>query len=75
MSQLTEDVSKLLQSLVSKLTLPNQEQPRALRLLSKVKQGLSWYELVPALEVLAELVLAALGSEQEEFEAFLKTLN
>lgn len=75
MSQLTEEVSKLLQSLVSKLTLPNQEQPRALRLLSKVKQGLSWYELVPALEILAELVLAALGNEQEEFEAFLKTLN
>lgn len=75
MSQLTVEVSKLLQSLVSKLTLPNQEQPRAMRLLSKVKQGLSWFELVPALEILAELVLAALGSEQEEFEAFLKTLN
>jgi len=75
MSQLTLEVSKLLQSLVSKLTLPNQEQPRALRLLTKIKEGLSWYELVPALEMLAELVLAALGSEQQEFEAFLKTLN
>ncbi len=75
MSQLTVEVSKLLQSLVSKLTLPNQEQPRALRLLTKIKEGLSWYELVPALEILAELVLAALGSEQQEFEAFLKTLN
>lgn len=75
MDKLTVDVSKLLHSLVSKLTLPNQEQPRALRLLTKVKEGLSWYELVPALEILAELVLAALGSEQEEFEAFLKNLN
>jgi len=69
------EVSKVLEALIGKLTLPNQEQPRALRLLNKVKEGLNWYELVPALEILADLVVSALGTEQEEFEAFLKSLN
>jgi len=72
---LTSEASKVLTALISKLALPSSEQPRALRLLNKVKAGLSWYELVPALEILSELVVSALGSEQEEFEAFLKSLN
>lgn len=71
----TSETSKVLENLLPKLTLPNIEQPRALRLLNKVQEGLNLYEIVPALEVLAELVISALGSEQEEFEAFLKTLN
>ncbi|EAT11244.1 diguanylate cyclase [Bermanella marisrubri] len=72
---LTTEASKVLSALISKLALPSSEQPRALRLLNKVKSGLTWYELVPALEILSDLVVSALGSEQEEFEAFLKNLN
>ncbi len=75
LNSLSLEASKVLTGLISKLSLPNQEQPRALRLLTKVKVGLNWYELVPALEILADLVLSALGTEQEEFEAFLKNLN
>ncbi|GAA6136154.1 hypothetical protein NBRC116188_29440 [Oceaniserpentilla sp. 4NH20-0058] len=71
----TSEVSKVLEGLIPKLTLPNTEQPRAMHLLSKVQEGLNLYEIVPALEVLSELVVNALGSEQEEFEAFLKNLN
>lgn len=74
-NNLSLEASKVLIALVSKLTLPNAEQPRALRLLNKVKAGLDWYELVPSLEILSDLVLAALGSEQEEFDAFLTNLN
>lgn len=72
---LTTDLSNLLADLIKKLTLPNDEQPKAMRLLTKAHEGLDWYELVPALEVLSELVLSALDSEQEDFESFLKSLN
>jgi len=75
LNTLSGEASKVLTSLISKLTLPATEQPRAMRLLSKVKAGLDWYELVPALEILSDLVISALGSEQEEFETFLKSLN
>jgi len=71
----TSETSKVLEGLIPKLTLPNTEQPRAMHLLGKVQEGLNLYEIVPALEVLAELVVSALGTEQEEFEAFLKNLN
>ena len=75
LNSLSLEASKVLTGLISKLSLPNQEQPRALGLLTKVKAGLNWYELVPALEILSDLVISALGSEQEEFETFLKNLN
>lgn len=75
LNSLSSEASKVLTGLIAKLTLPNPEQPRALRLLKKVKEGLNWYELVPALEILSDLVISALGTEQEEFEAFLKNLN
>ena len=71
----TSETSKVLEGLIPKLTLPNTEQPRAMHLLGKVKDGLNIYEIVPALEVLVELVVSALGTEQAEFETFLKTLN
>ena len=72
---LSIEASRVLSSLITKLSLPDPEQPRANQLLNKVKAGLNWYELVPALEILSDLVVSALGTEQEEFEAFLKTLN
>jgi diguanylate cyclase len=75
LNTLSSEASKVLTALISKLTLPSTEQPRAMRLLSKVKEGLHWYELVPALEILSDLVISALGTEQEEFESFLKNLN
>jgi len=75
LTNLSLEASKVLVSLISKLTLPNTEQPRAQRLLVKVKAGLDWFELVPALEILSDLVLSALGTEQEEFDAFLSNLN
>lgn len=75
LNSLTIEASNVISGLISKLTLPNPEQPRALRLLNKTKAGLSWYELVPALEILSDLVISALGTEQEEFDAFLKSLN
>lgn len=75
LNTLSTEASRVLTSLIGKLSLPNPEQPRALRLLKKTKAGLSWYELVPALEILSDLVVSALGTEQEEFEAFLKSLN
>jgi len=75
LNSLSMEASRVLSSLIGKLTLPDPEQPRASQLLNKVNAGLSWYELVPALEILSDLVVSALGTEQEEFEAFLKTLN
>lgn len=74
-NSLTVEASRVLSGLITKLTLPDPEQPRATQLLNKVKAGLSWYELVPALEILSDLVISALGTEQEEFESFLKNLN
>jgi diguanylate cyclase len=75
MDNLSGEAGKVLSSLISKLSLPDPEQPRAAQLLLKINAGLNWYELVPALEILSDLVVSALGTEQEEFEAFLKTLN
>mgnify|MGYP003384657983 CR=1 FL=1 len=75
LNSLSIEASRVLGSLITKLSLPDPEQPRATQLLNKVNAGLSWYELVPALEILSDLVVSALGTEQEEFEAFLKTLD
>ena len=74
LNTLSIEASRVLSSLITKLSLPDPEQPRANQLLNKVKAGLNWYELVPALEILSDLVVSALGTEQEEFESFLKTL-
>jgi diguanylate cyclase len=75
LDNLSSEAGKVLSSLITKLTLPDTEQPRAAQLLLKVNAGLNWYELVPALEILSDLVVSALGTEQEEFDAFLKNLN
>ncbi len=75
LNSLSSEASRVLGSLITKLSLPEPEQPRAAQLLNKVNAGLSWYELVPALEILSDLVVSALGTEQEEFDAFLKTLD
>ncbi|MFT6261693.1 MAG: diguanylate cyclase [Crocinitomicaceae bacterium] len=75
LDNLSSEAGKVLSSLINKLSLPDPEQPRAAQLLLKINAGLNWYELVPALEILSDLVVSALGTEQEEFEAFLKTLN
>jgi diguanylate cyclase len=75
LTNLSLEASKVLVSLISKLTLPHTEKPRAQYLLNKAKAGFDWFELVPALEILSDLVLSALGTEQEEFDAFLSNLN
>lgn len=74
-NQLTFEICQLLHGLIQKLTLPPAIQPKAIQLLAQVKDGVGWYELVPTLETLTELILASLGNEQAEFEIFLNTLN
>ncbi len=52
---------------------PQQAQVQALR--ERIQRGLNWYELVPVLDDLAQLMIAVANQGQREFESYLQLLN
>jgi len=65
----------MLTRLLRQLVIPSRYHHRLENLKKKLTSKLNWYELVPLLEQVANLVIDALGDGQEEFEQFLQGLD
>ena len=74
-SAIAERVESTLVGLLDDLQLPEHQQPQAQGLRERIEQGLNWYELVPVLDDLAQLMLAVADQGQREFESYLQLLN
>ena len=70
-----QEISTMLSRLLQQLVIPERFQQRLDSLKKKLTDKLNWYELVPLLELVANLVIDALGDGQEEFEQFLQSLD
>ena len=69
------EISTMLSNLLQQLVIPERFHQRLDALKQKLTNKLNWYELVPLLELVANLVIDALGDGQEEFEQFLQSLD
>ncbi|RMF14918.1 MAG: diguanylate cyclase [Gammaproteobacteria bacterium] len=74
-SAIEEHVSATLTHMVNQLDLPELAAHEAERIRQRIAQGLNWYELIPVLDDISNLVLAAVGKGQRDFEQFLKNLD
>ncbi len=74
-SAIAERVESTLLGLLEDLHLPEHQQAQAQTLRDRIQQGLNWYELVPVLDDLAQLMLAVADQGQREFESYLSLLN
>ncbi|OZG74628.1 GGDEF domain-containing protein [Hahella sp. CCB-MM4] len=74
-SAIADHVSATLSHLVQHLRLPDSMQADSQKVQQKIAGSLNWYELVPTLDDIANLVIAAFGRGQQEFESFLKSLD
>lgn len=74
-SAIAERVESTLFGLLDGLQLPEHQQPQAQALRERIQHGLNWYELVPVLDDLAQLLLMVADQGQREFENYLKLLN
>lgn len=70
-----QEISTMLTRLLRQLVIPLRYHHRLDNLKRKLTSKLNWYELVPLLEQVANLVIDALGDGQEEFEQFLQGLD
>ena len=70
-----QEISSMLSSLLHQLVIPDRFVKRLEALKKRLTEKLNWYELVPLLEQVANLVIDALGDGQEEFEHFLQGLD
>jgi diguanylate cyclase len=70
-----QEISTMLRRLLRQLVIPLRYHYRLDKLKLKLTSKLNWYELVPLLEQVANLVIDALGDGQEEFELFLQGLD
>ncbi len=69
------EISSMLTSLLHQLVIPTRFHHRLDVLKTKMVSKLNWYELVPLLEQVSNLIIDALGDGQEEFEHFLQGLD
>lgn len=74
-SAIAERVESTLLGLLENLRLPEHQQAQAQAMRERIQQGLNWYELVPVLDDLAQLMLAVADQGQREFESYLGLLN
>ncbi len=72
---IAERVESTLSGLLEDLQLPEHQQPQAQALRERIQHGLNWYELVPVLDDLAQLMMSVADQGQREFESYLKLLN
>lgn len=72
-SAIAERVETTLFHLLDELS--EHQQPQAFALRQRIQQGLNWYELVPVLDDVAQLLIAVADRGQREFESYLKQLN
>ena len=70
-----QEITAMLTNLLAKLVIPSRFNEQLENLKNKLLSKLNWYELVPLLEQVSNLVIDALGDGQEEFENFLQGLD
>lgn len=73
--RLSAEIVQILVGMLNKLSLPDADMPKAQKLIGQLRQGVQDFELVPALETVAQLIETALGFEQQDFESFLKDVT
>ncbi len=74
-SAIEKDVSAMINRLLAQLVIPASYHDRLNALKVKLASKLDWYDLVPTLEEVANLVIDAVGNGQAEFEQFLQGLD
>ncbi len=74
-SQVAARIESTLTSLLDDLRLPGPYQDRAQALRARIRGGLNWYELIPVLDDLAELLRGLSCVGQEEFQQYLAVLS
>ena len=70
-----QEITAMLTNLLAQLVIPSRFNEQLENLKNKLLSKLNWYELVPLLEQVSNLVIDALGDGQEEFENFLQGLD
>jgi diguanylate cyclase len=70
-----QEITAMLTNLLAQLVIPHRFNEQLENLKNKLLSKLNWYELVPLLEQVSNLVIDALGDGQEEFENFLQGLD
>lgn len=70
-----QEITSMLTNLLAQLVIPSRFNEQLDSLRHKLMSKLNWYELVPLLEQVSNLVIDALGDGQEEFENFLQGLD
>ena len=74
-SAIAERVESTLFGLLDDLQVADHQQTQAQTLRERIQGGLNWYELVPVLDDLAQLMLSVADQGKREFENYLKLLN
>jgi len=72
---IAEHVCATLDELIEQLQFPDTMTKDASKVRERIGAGLNWSELVPTLDDIVNLVIAAFGKEQQDFESFLKVLD
>lgn len=74
-SAIAERVEAMLFGLLDDLQQCEAQREQAQVLRERIQRGLNWYELVPLLDDLAQLMIAVANQGQQEFERYLQALN
>src|SRR5690606_26755721 len=74
-SAIAERVEAMLFGLLDDLQQCEAQREQAQALRERIQRGLNWYELVPLLDDLAQLMIAVANQSQREFENYLQLLN
>ena len=74
-SAIAERVESTLFGLLDDLQVADHQQPHAQILRERIQAGLNWYELVPVLDDLAQLMLSVADQGKRDFENYLTLLN
>src|SRR5690606_15542666 len=74
-SAIAERVEAMLFGLLDDLQQCEAQREQAQALRERIQRGLNWYELVPVLDDLAQLMIAVANQGQREFESYLQLLN
>lgn len=74
-SAIAERVEAMLFGLLDDLQQCEAQREQAQVLRERIQRGLNWYELVPLLDDLAQLMIAVANQGQREFESYLQVLN
>ena len=74
-SAIAERVESMLFGLLDDLEQCESQRTQAQALRERIQRGLNWYELVPVLDDLAQLMIAVANHGQREFERYLQSLN